>query len=143
MDEVYHHALKLLGRRDYTESQLREKLISKFGDAPPQVFELLRTRRFVDDRRFAENFAAKHADHHPEWVCSALEEAGVAAAIASEAIAGRVWPSLRDVANARMGVLRLHPPLKRRELTRLFRVLGRLGYPEDEIQEELERLHDQ
>ena len=31
MDDMYHHALKLLSMRDYTAAQLREKLEKKFG----------------------------------------------------------------------------------------------------------------
>ena len=31
MNEIYHHALKLLRRKDYTKQQLLEKLEAKFG----------------------------------------------------------------------------------------------------------------
>jgi hypothetical protein len=39
--------------------------------------------------------------------------------------------------------LRLRAPLEKREAARLFRLLSRMGYPEDDIREELEQLHEQ
>jgi SOS response regulatory protein OraA/RecX len=142
VDDIYHYALKVLRRRDYSESQLREKLTFKFGSTPEEILETLRAKRFLDDRRYAENFTTKHADCHQEWIRTALEQAGIAQDLVAEVLSGRVWPSLRDVANAKMSALRLRPPLQGKDATRLFRALGRLGYPEDEIREELERLHE-
>ena len=143
MEEIYHHALKLLRRRDYTQHQLREKLEARFGKFPEGLVKQLLERRFLDDRRYAENFAAKHADRHPSWVLAALEEAGVDAQMADEVVARRSWPSLRDVLNARMGVWHLRPPLQGRDVARLFRLLNRMGYPEEDIREELEQFHEQ
>ena len=143
MNEIYHHALKLLRRRDYTERQLLEKLEAKFQKVPEEVVLLLRTKRFIDDRRYAGNFVAKHSDSHPAWVREALEEAGVDSETIDFAIVGCDWPSLREVLEARMIVLRLCPPLERRDAARLFRLLRRMGYPEDDIREELEQIHEQ
>jgi len=143
VEEIYHHALKLLRRKDYTKRQLHEKLESRFGDIPAEILSRLVAKRFVDDRRYAENFATKHADSHPSWVRAALEEAGVDPETAEEAVAGRTWPSLPDVLKAKMENSRLRPPLQRRDVARLFRLLSRLGYPEEDIREELEQLHEQ
>ena len=143
MNEIYHYALKLLQRRDYTQKQLRKKLETKFGDIPEEVFSLLLTRRFLDDRRYAENFVTKHADSHPEQVKTLLEEAGIPRETIAAATSAVNWPSLRDVLKAKMTDWRLHAPLQRRDAARLFRALSRLGYSEDEIREELEPLHEQ
>ena len=143
MNEIYHHALKLLRRRDYTERQLLEKLEAKFKKVPEEVVLLLRTKRFIDDRRYAGNFVAKHSDSHPGWVREALEEAGVDSETIDFAIVGCDWPSLREVLEARMIASRLRPPLERRDAARLFRLLSRMGYPEDDIREELEQIHEQ
>ena len=143
MDEIYHHALKLLRRRDYTERRLREKLELKFGSVPAEVIRQLLEKRFLDDRRYAENFVAKHPDRHPEGVRAALEEAGVAPQTVDAVLRARDWPSLPDVLKAKMRIWRLHPPLPQRDAARLFRLLSRLGYPEEEIREELEQLHEQ
>lgn len=142
MDEVYLYALKLLARRDYSETQLREKLVAKFPAVSDATFASLRGKGFLNDKRFAENFTAKHPDSHSDWIQTALGAAGVASETAAEIVANRIRPSLRDVANARMSDWRLRPPLQRKDAARLFRALGRLGYPEEEIREELERLHE-
>ena len=143
MEEIYHHALKLLRRKDYTKRQLQEKLEARFGEIPAEVTSMLLAKRFIDDRRYAENFVTKHADCHPSWVRAALEEAGVDRQIADAALATRTWPSLPDVLKAKMEDSRLRPPLQRRDVARLFRLLSRLGYPEEDIREELEQLHEQ
>jgi SOS response regulatory protein OraA/RecX len=143
VEEIYHHALKLLRRKDYTKRQLQEKLEARYGEIPNEVTSKLLSKRFLDDRRYAENFAVKHAESHPSWVRTALEEAGVDPETAAEAVAGRTWPSLPDVLKAKMENSRLRPPLQRRDVARLFRLLSRLGYPEEDIREELEQLHEQ
>jgi regulatory protein len=143
VNEIYHYALKLLQRRDYTEKQLREKLAGKFAEVPAEVFALLLTKRFLDDRRYSENFVAKHADNHPEHVKTLLEVAGIRREIIDTAVSAVNWPSLRDVLKAKMLDWRFHAPLQRRDAARLFRALCRLGYAEDEIREELEPLHEQ
>jgi len=143
VDEIYHYALKLLRRRDYTEKQLRAKLAEKFGDAPVEVLSALLSKRFLDDRRYAENFVAKYADSHPEYVKSLLEEAGISRETADSAVSGIKWPSLQDVLKAKIVGWHLHTPLQRRDAARLFRALSRLGYSEEEIREELEQLHEQ
>jgi SOS response regulatory protein OraA/RecX len=143
VNEIYHHALKLLRRKDYTKQQLLEKLEAKFGKVPEEVTETLLRKRFLDDRRYAENFVAKHADSHPDWIRQSLEDAGVERQDINRALATADWPSLRDVLKAKMLVWRLRPPLERRDVARLFRLLSRLGYPEEDIREELEKFHEQ
>jgi SOS response regulatory protein OraA/RecX len=143
VNEIYHHALKLLRRKDYTKQQLLEKLETKFGTVPEEITETLLRKRFLDDRRYAENFVAKHADSHPDWIRRSLEEAGVEPQSIDHAVAASDWPSLRDVLKAKMLVWRLRPPLERRDVARLFRLLCRLGYPEEDIREELEQFHEQ
>jgi SOS response regulatory protein OraA/RecX len=135
--------LKLLQRRDYTEKQLREKLEKKFGDVPVEVFSLLFAKRFLDDRRYAENFVAKHADHTRERAKELLREAGIGNETLDAAVAAVNWPSLREVLKAKMTGWRIEAPLRRKDAARLFRTLSRLGYSEDEIREELEQLHEQ
>lgn len=143
MNEIYHHALKLLRRRDYTQKQLQERLEERFGTVPEEIPWRLRANKFLDDRRYAGNFVAKHPDAHPDRIREQLREAGVEAGIIDEAIGGVDWPSLRSVLKAKMTDWRLTGPLQKRDAVRLFRVLSRLGYPEDEIREELEQLHEQ
>ena len=147
MDEIYQHAVKLLRRRDYTVGQMRRTLGERFGNVPEPIIdrliERLIERRFLDDRRFAENVVSRRDDAHPSKVLADLVQAGVAREIARQAIDARSWPSLQDVLKAKMNAWHLRPPLERRETARLFRALSRLGYEEEEIREELEQLHEQ
>ena len=143
MDAIYHYALKLLRRRDYTVTQVRQKLTDRFGEAPEALIELLLKKHFLDDRRFAENFVAKREYGHPAQILTDLVDAGVSREIAEAAVGARTWPSLRDALKATMEGWHLRPPLRSREATRLFRALRRLGYEEEELREELEQLHEQ
>lgn len=143
MDEIYHHALKLLRRRDHTKRQLQERLEAKYGRVPDDVLLQLSAKRYLDDRRYADNFVAKHPDAHPDRVREQLQEAGIDSRTIDLVIDAFEWSSLRAVLKAKMVVWRLSPPLQRRDAARLFRVLSRLGYPEDDIREELEQLHEQ
>lgn len=143
MDEIYHQALKLLRRRDYTVFQLREKLSHKFGEIPQQTIDDLLKKRFLDDGRFAANFIRKRSDCHASLVREELFRAGVSGEIIDQAVAMKDWPSLQEVLRAKMVDWKLQAPLDRREAARLFRALARLGYSEDEIREELEPLHEQ
>jgi SOS response regulatory protein OraA/RecX len=143
VDEIYHQALKLLRRRDYTVAQLREKLASKFGEVPKETIETLQKKRFLDDARYAGNFVAKRRDFHPSFVREELLNTGVSPEIAEQALSVNDWPSLQHVVRAKMIDFKMQVPIHRREAGRLYRALARLGYPEDEIREELEQLHEQ
>jgi len=143
VDEIYHLGLKLLRRRDYTVAQLQEKLAGKFSEVPAEVIERLQKKRFLDDARYAENFVAKRRDSHPSLVQEELLNSGVSPEIVEQALAANDWPSLRHVVRAKMIDWKLQAPLHRKEVSRLYRALARLGYPEDEIREELEQLHEQ
>ena len=72
MNEIYHHALKLLRRKDYTQKQLREKLEEKFGAVPDDITQQLLAKRFLNDQRYADNFAAKTLRLSSDWVREAL-----------------------------------------------------------------------
>jgi SOS response regulatory protein OraA/RecX len=143
VDEIYHQALKLLRRRDYTVAQLRERLASRFGDVPDETIEKLVQKRFLDDTRFASNFVSKRSDRHPSLVREELLRAGISSEIIEQSLASNHWPSLQDVLRAKMVDWNFQAPIRRREASRLFRALAGLGYPEDEIREELDQLHEQ
>ena len=140
MNEIYAHALKLLRARDYTIAKLREKLEAKFGSAPNDVIERLVSQRFLNDRRFAENYVSKRKDRGVVVLREELLARGVEADLAGEILAGADWPSLPDAVKAKMNDLNLRAPLESRDAGRLFRALLRLGYDEDAIREEIEQL---
>jgi SOS response regulatory protein OraA/RecX len=140
VSEIYHEALRLLRRRDYTEKQLRDRLVARFGEVPQEVFDRLGASRFLNDRRVAENIVAKRFEHHPDSIREELRTAGVEAGIIEDVMSKISRRSLREVVDAKMADWRLGIPLQPKEASRLFRALRKLGFPEDEIREELETL---
>jgi regulatory protein len=140
MDEIYHYALKLLKGRDFTVSQLIQKLEAKFGEAPPEIIEQLLQKKFLNDRRFAQNYVEKRKHRGAAQLREELAARGVPAEITEEILAGTGWPSLHEALAAKMNDWRLRPPLAPRDTARLFRALFRLGYDEDAIREEIEQL---
>ena len=142
MDEILKHALKLLAGRDYSTARLRQKLETRFGDVPEAVFDHLRSKKFLNDRRFAENYIAGHKDRAAGRLRLELAERGIPADILDDVLAKPDSSSLRRVAAAKMVDWRMRPPLSSGEAARLFRALARLGYDEDAIREEIEQLHE-
>ena len=141
MNEIYAYALKLLRGRDYTISKLCAKLEAKFGGSvPPEVIEQLLEKKFLNDRRFAENYIAKRKSCGAQQVREELLALGISAKLAEEIVSHTEWPSLQDALTAKMRDWNLRPPLQPRDAGRLFRALLRLGYDEDAIREELEQL---
>ena len=142
MDEIYAHALKLLRSRDHTVAGLRKKLESKFGTAPPEVIERLAQKKFLNDRRFAENYVERRRTRGPSLLREELIDKGVSAALADEILAQADFPSLKQALAAKMNGWKLRVPLQSRDAARLFRALLRLGYDEDAIREEIEQLRE-
>jgi SOS response regulatory protein OraA/RecX len=143
VDEIYHHAVKLLRRRDYTISQLRDKLEVKFGEVPGEILERLLEHRYLDDSRYAANLVARRRNYHPSAIREELFRAGVSVEISEIAISNGDWHGLPESLGAKMKGWNLHAPIHNREASRLFRALARLGFPEDEIQEELDKIRGQ
>ncbi len=56
--ELLNYALRLLNRKDYTEKEIRDKLLKKSqsGDEIDEVIEYLKEKRFIDDVRYAQNY---------------------------------------------------------------------------------------
>ena len=142
MNEIYFYALKLLKARDYTVAGLSEKLAAKFGEASPEVIQQLLQKKFLNDRRFAENYVASRKHRGAPQLREDLAARGVSEELAEEILSQIEWPSLHDALTAKMNDWRLRSPLQPRDAARLFRALFRLGYDEDAIREEIDQLHD-
>jgi len=142
MDEIHLHALKLLQRRDYTVAQLRQKLEARFGSVPEDVIVQLLQKKFLDDRRFAENYVSRRRNRGATILREELAARGVPASLAEEILSSADRPSLQEVLAARIKDWKLRPPLQSRDAARLFRALARLGYEEDAIREEIEQLRE-
>jgi SOS response regulatory protein OraA/RecX len=140
MNEIYLYAVKLLKDRDYTVSKLREKLEAKFGEVPAEVIRQLLEKKFLNDRRFAQNYVAKKKHRGAPELREELSARGIPSELADEILSDMDWPSLQVALAAKMNNWKLRPPLQARDAARLFRALLRLGYDEDALREEIEQL---
>ena len=141
MDEkMYGYAIKLLAARDYSVDRMRARIEKRFGRHPGEVIDRLLSQRFLDDRRYAESFVRVRKSRGRLWLRSELIRSGIEQTITDEVLEREDWPSLVDVLEARLKRLKLVPPVPVREVARLSRFLLRLGYDDDEIREELEKL---
>ena len=138
MNEIYAYALKLLRARDYSTHRLRLKLEQRFENVPQDVIERLRSERFLNDRRFAENFVRSRTRKGRLQLEIDLRHHGVAPDIVREVIENEDWPSTGEIVRAKMKSLRLRPPLPKKDVARLYRSVERLGYDAEEILRELE-----
>ena len=141
-NEAFTYALKLLARRDLTVAGLREKIEARFGDIPAGLIDELIKKRYLDDRRFTENYVSRRRNRGAAQLREELSARGVAANIVEEVITSTDWPSLQEALTAKMLDWNLRAPFQPRDAARLFRQLLRLGYSEDEIEEALTRLND-
>jgi regulatory protein len=139
-NEIRLYALQLLAKRDYSVSDLRGKLETKFGEAPDDLLDELIRKNFLNDRRFAENHVGRRKEKGPGVLREELIARGIAAEIIDETLSRAEWPSLQDALTAKMVAWKLRAPLQSRDAARLFRALVRLGYEEDAIHEEIEQL---
>jgi regulatory protein len=140
VDEIYANALKLLRTRDYTIAELQKKLESKYGVVPHAILDLLIQKKFLNDRRFAENYVARRKNRGVSMLRQELIEKGLDADIVDEILSNAEFPSLKEAVAAKMMGWKLRVPLQSRDAARLFRALVRLGYDEDAIREEIENL---
>ena len=138
--EILKDALKLLGGRDYSVATLREKLHAKHGDVPDSVIQHLIAKKFLNDRRFAQNFVLRRKDRGALQLREELLTKGISEELTEEILADAKWPSLHEALAAKMVGWKLRAPLQPRDAARLFRALARLGYEEDAIREEIIKL---
>lgn len=136
------YAMKLLASRDMTVAQLREKLVARFGEVPDDLVPYLVSKGYLNDRRFAENYVFRRARRGPLVLREELLSRGVSEPIADAVIAAFAWPSLETVVSDEVERLHLRLPLNTRDASRLFRSLCRLGYDEESVRGEIERLHE-
>ncbi len=89
--DLWNYALRLLSGRAHSASELRAKLAKKAADSRSikRVMERLQEAELLDDRRFAEAFAASRFENQGQGrlrVVRDLRQKGVAAALASEVV---------------------------------------------------------
>jgi regulatory protein len=129
-------ALRLLGRRDYTRTELRSKLTTRGypGDVVNDVLTQLAADRLVDDRRAADahvRTASRVKGRGRQRIARELTARGVDAEVAAQAL-GQISPDDERAALRRVLArtpLPSHPtPAERR---RVFQRLVRRGFSID------------
>src|SRR5262249_47604190 len=110
---------------------------------PDEIIDRLKSRKFLDDGRFVEHYVAKHKTRGILGLREDLMARGIESGLADEILSKAGWPSLHEALAAKMNAWNLRAPLSSRDAARLFRTLTRLGYDEDAIREEIEKLHEQ
>ncbi|MGE0451691.1 MAG: regulatory protein RecX [Vicinamibacterales bacterium] len=136
---AYVDALTLLGRRELSERQLRQRLARK-GHAESEIDEAiarLTAERALDDRRTADAIARTEALVRRRGrlrVRQALERAGIAPGIAKTAIDAAFADQDEEAAAEAALVRRLRedrPIADDREFQRLYRYLVSRGFESD------------
>ncbi|MFN7980752.1 MAG: regulatory protein RecX [Vicinamibacterales bacterium] len=141
MSSPYIDALKMLGRRELSELQIRQRLARK-GHAEDEIDDAVRRlkdERALDDRRVAEAIARTEVvikRRGRSRVLRQIEQAGIPAAVARDAVTD-VFGDVDDEAliQAALGK-RLRGDRQiadRREFERLFRYLTSQGFESGRI----------
>lgn len=84
-------ALRLLARRDYSQEEMRKKLIQKgfpFGEVE-EVLEKITTQRLINDRRYAQrliNYYGQGKFWGPYRLIQKLREKGISPELAKEVV---------------------------------------------------------
>ena len=142
-------ALRALAMRGRARRDLRRRLIQK--QHPPRAVDealaRLDAQGLLDDRRFAVEYAARHAarGRGPARLVADLQRQGVDRAVADTAVGEALAEegidpdhALRAVAARRASQLAALPPAVRRR--RLLAYLGRRGYGGAQVKELVEEL---
>jgi regulatory protein len=138
---AYVDGLRMLGRRELSEAQVRQRLARKGheSDAVEAAVERLRAERAIDDARVAEAIAHTETTvrHHGKLrVRRQIEQAGIAPATARGAI-DSVFDAIDDGAMLQAALARRLRGRDRiadeAEFRRLFRYLVGQGFEPDRV----------
>jgi regulatory protein len=141
MPGAYHEALKMLARRELSESQIRQRLAQHGhgADAIEEAVTRLRDERAIDDARVAEAIARTETSVRRRGrlrVRLTIERAGIAAATARRAVE-EAFGTIDDDALMEASInKRLHGRetiADDREFQRMYRYLVGQGFEPDRV----------
>ena len=89
------HALKLLRMRDYTIAGLRKNSKPSSDRRLRQFSSMLIQKKFLNDRRFAENYVARRKDRGASRLRQELIDKVFTAEMADEILSNADFPSLK------------------------------------------------
>lgn len=133
-NELRAFAYRLLGRREYSVFELRQRLLQKWGEAADigvladDLLEALVQENLLSDERFVESFVRSRVSRHqgPLKIRAALREKGVDDALISAELDARseTWV---DLAAEWLG-RQHHGPLDFETRGKLYRRLANRGF---------------
>ena len=147
-EQLYAAAIRSLARRAHSVHEMRTYLQSRAeeADAAERVLERLKQQNYLDDARYARQFARLRAETRKQGafrIARDLRARGVpdrhiAAALAERAEEGNE----RELVRARLArrIKMLRGPLDERRAASLYRSLLRAGFSADTIRRELRAL---
>jgi len=146
VNELRAYAYRLLGRREYSVFELRQRLLQKWTAAREvealveELLEALVTENLLSDERFAESFVRSRVARHqgPLKIRAALRQKGVDEALVSAELAARSerWADL-----AAEWLERQHAgPVDFATRGKLYRRLANRGFSHDQAMEAVDRV---
>ena len=143
--ELYNSALRALMRRAHSIHEMREYLALRSQDKNlvPQVIARLREQRYLDDARFALDYARHHSQTRKQGrfrIARELRTRGVPDQhidAALDAIAGETDEPALIRAKLKRCLAHARGPLDQRKLASLYSSLLRAGFSADAIRSEL------
>lgn len=149
-EALFNWAVKALGRRFYTEAELRQRLAQRAAndDDVPATIKRLQGVGYLDDARAAEAHAYVRRELDRlgrRRVLSELEQRGVSAEIAEKTVDEAYaevneTEQIRDFLKRKLGRKAGEPIEDRKTLVRLYAGMHRAGYSSAGITAELRRL---
>lgn len=144
-EELYAAALRALMRRAHSIHEMRDYLTRRADDADlvSRVVAKLRERAYLDDARYALDYARAHAQSRRQGrfrIARELRSRGVPGRhieAAIEAVFAETDESSLVRARLKRGLAHLHGPLDRRRLSSLYASLLRAGFSADIIRTEI------
>ncbi|MFN4070225.1 MAG: regulatory protein RecX [Thermus caldifontis] len=125
MEKALAYALKLLAQRAMTRARLREKLLGRFSEGEVErVLARLQELGYLNDRAFAEAFAASRRKYGPQKLRHLLRAQGVAEEVVEEVLAAY---GEEENLEAALRVLRRYP--RRQDKAKAVRFLQGRGFP--------------
>jgi len=146
-DELYNAALRALMRRAHSIHEMKEYLSRRAADKEiiGQVIARLRERNYLDDARFARDFARHHAAARKQGrfrVARELRARGVPDPYI-EAALDSVFEETNEAESVRERIRRklahARAPLDEKKLASLYRSLLAAGFSADVIRSEIRR----
>jgi len=145
--DLYASALRALMRRAHSIHEMKEYLARRVDepgkDLVPPVIARLREQKYLDDARYALDYARAHAQSRRQGrfrIARELRARGIPDQLIEAALAS-VFAETDESALARVRIkralARVHGPLERRKVASIYRSLLAAGFSADVIRAEL------